>query len=871
MNVLTSNHGILKAVHRTSHGNRQFGFQLSNVQSSAAIITVSLDTSHVLSRAGTVARAPDAVTFLYDMVKPKVKLAVSSLGFETRDRIISVAVVFTKPVFLFTLKSVTAINGRVTRLDEISKSLYLVHVLANEGMTVTLFVPENKTVDIAGNLNDPSSILHVKHYFVPAVSIGLYSFTTASFLATTFAAGVLSVSAASLAAVGALTQTAMKSIVSDPSKNLLNMAGHLQVFALSSRLAVGLPVEYIETARGLQWLIPSVKPPWEHEKKLPSIHWNRKMPDQIFTSATVNMLIAERARGRILAANATLYGPALLPAEYNIYFSVQNFNTLSATDNLLADRNNGWHDFESNMFWLGISAMILIFLHLLTLAIFKWKFRSAATGALIFPRFELFILIYALPGFCQAVASIIRGGTMKGLIIGVFLLAIPASFLFSVVLFLGVAVIAGRFVQYNEVRWGANANGWCTRAWLCIIGYKTVGTWSCKGELPSSFLGRFGLLFEDRKGPSHVITVSSDKSESLQHWVGSGSSGIGSKKVEDFKDESSDAVVSGNGKVLGAAQATYIAVDLTRRVVLGITFGAYDPNSLSWCQPSIILGSTVVQLLYLIGFRPYIKRGLQLVETLSFLCEALFFALSFAFLASSPVDDHTLGMAMLALLLSTLVLQLGNEWHALMNQLLELSPTQTPSLKVGAKMLLWGLVLPFIPDKWCSKFMSNFPGQPNRGLVTVVPVSQEEILPPVVQQMEGAKNVALGPKVPSSDETGIEESTRAVADPNAAGECICSHLDMSVGAHGKKSWCTTTSSELKTLRELAKASFLQSQKEDSITRFNGASKSVQAHSRMTSLGSLEHPAPSRSALHSFHPPGISSEGSSSADLEIIER
>lgn len=41
------------------------------------------------------------------------------------------------------------------------------------------------------------------------------------------------------------------------------VASHLQVFALSKWLAVTLPVEYYELARGLQWSIPYFNLPWE--------------------------------------------------------------------------------------------------------------------------------------------------------------------------------------------------------------------------------------------------------------------------------------------------------------------------------------------------------------------------------------------------------------------------------------------------------------------------------------------------------------------------------------------------------------------------------------------------------------------------------
>lgn len=40
-------------------------------------------------------------------------------------------------------------------------------------------------------------------------------------------------------------------------------AYHIQVFALSKWLAVDLPIEYYEFARGIQWIIPHIKLPWE--------------------------------------------------------------------------------------------------------------------------------------------------------------------------------------------------------------------------------------------------------------------------------------------------------------------------------------------------------------------------------------------------------------------------------------------------------------------------------------------------------------------------------------------------------------------------------------------------------------------------------
>lgn len=60
------------------------------------------------------------------------------------------------------------------------------------------------------------------------------------------------------------------------------MASHLQVLALSDWLAVSLPTDYSETVRGLQWLIPHVKTPWQHS-------WTSKS-DSVFGNNIVSNL-----------------------------------------------------------------------------------------------------------------------------------------------------------------------------------------------------------------------------------------------------------------------------------------------------------------------------------------------------------------------------------------------------------------------------------------------------------------------------------------------------------------------------------------------------------------------------------------------------
>jgi len=68
---------------------------------------------------------------------------------------------------------------------------------------------------------DTKMVVHWDVDTVPAVSVVMYSLTTAGLLTTALASAALSVSSASLAAAGALSSRTFGSIGADPSRNLL--------------------------------------------------------------------------------------------------------------------------------------------------------------------------------------------------------------------------------------------------------------------------------------------------------------------------------------------------------------------------------------------------------------------------------------------------------------------------------------------------------------------------------------------------------------------------------------------------------------------------------------------------------------------------
>lgn len=921
LSVLQPNIGFLRSIRRRSHGKRRFGFQLTNLSSIAAV-TVNLQAKYLIGRTGTAVSPPAPVIFLYDTVRPQVHLSTNSPG-KTKAHNIAVLIEFTEPVFTFDSSGIIVHGGRIARFKELSKTAYILNVLIAMESVVSVFVPENKASDIAGNMNLASNQLRVRHYSAPAISVALYSFTTAGLLATSFAATVLSLSSATLAAAGALTSGTASFIITDPSRNLLGMAGHLQVFAFSDWLSASLPIEYSETTRGLRWLIPHAKLPWKmhdiitntfdsqfvvdnspdistvkHKRSLISAAsenpTNKRDQYPLVTTLPCSLFVTEEwsktnpalkrslnfvkqfgghtliphkealkessglqmpslvscedafrkswnviynpriYRERKLGVNSTMYGPALELGEYFRYF-MNRSEKLSAVKLVRGgNKYTGWRDFGMNMFWLGVVGGALIVLHMLILVFLKWRTKTSLRGALSIPRFELCLLILTLPCMCQASAFIIRGGTTAGIAVGVILLALPAAFLLSVFLFLTVAVFMGDLAQYKEIRCENEKVDLCSKIFAVFVGRNAVGKWFRKEGLPSSFLSRFGILFEDRKGPAKLVIVAGDNRRSLPRWIDSGTNGIGRMRAVNSDDDIEDTAVSPFQRVIGSARSAYLIVDLIRRVTFGIIFGAYPCSDHSWSQTTIAFGFTLFQLLYMALLKPYIRRGVQVVESICLICEAGIFAAGLVLLAfGHSYDDHKgIGIFMLILLFISFVSQLVNEWYALMKCLVSLGPSPQPSLKLGIKMLLRGFFLPFIPHEYWSKFVTPESSQPKTGLVPVVPFSPEgehERRAAEMSRNESSLSVVAEEIVPTyhpgspcfidprtvspgfiQGEGDMPASTEIRPESSPKTGQIWSQWGRERSLEGKRSKGTKSdprTNELKMLRELAKASF----------------------------------------------------------------
>ncbi|KQJ99956.1 hypothetical protein BRADI_3g46247v3 [Brachypodium distachyon] len=418
--ALTATDAVLTPTNRSTLGNRRFGYIVNKI-SSTAVVTVACDASSIISRQGTPVYSSEPFTFLYDSQRPSVKLATSTV--RTSSRSIPVLIKFEKPVFNFSSSAVQVSGGNLCSFHEASKSIYTMHIQAVDKL-VSVQVAENTAQDVAGNLNLASDRLQVRHYSVPESSSIIATIVTVTFVATVIVATLLTLATSSLIASGAMSRPSSYSI-SEPSRNLLRMACHIQVFALSRWLSINLPVEYYELAKGIEWTIPYIRLPWEGPSADPFVGYST-MPAIAYSELVDRSDVASdpyspRAMPmQIPAVDGGPVFPTQIPAldgrpltamEYRSFFQNQDMKPEAQIIMKLQDLD-GWKYFGRNMLWLGVIGGGLILLHLLVLLYMRLRYRGSGTrsyGALVLPRLEIMLAILAMPCIAQASAALIRG------------------------------------------------------------------------------------------------------------------------------------------------------------------------------------------------------------------------------------------------------------------------------------------------------------------------------------------------------------------------------------------------------------------------------------------------------------------------------
>uniref|UniRef100_A0A0D9WKK1 Bacterial Ig-like domain-containing protein n=1 Tax=Leersia perrieri TaxID=77586 RepID=A0A0D9WKK1_9ORYZ len=692
--ALSATDAVLTPTNRSTLGNRRFGYLVKRT-SNTAVVTVSCDGSSIISRQGTPVFSSEPYTFLYDNQRPSVKLATSTV--RTSSRNIPVLIKFAKPVFNFSSSAV-----KIQAVDNL----------------VSVQVAENSAQDVAGNTNLASDSLEVRHYSVPASSSLIAIVTTVIFAVTAAIATLLTVSTSSLLASGAI-QRPSSYIISEPSRNLLRMACHIQVFALSRWLSINLPVEYYELSKGLEWSIPYMRLPWEGPSADPFVGYST-MPAIAYSELLDRSAVAGRPShpagvampmpmpSSIEQQQSPLEGKPLTAMEYRYLLENQDMKPEAQIIMKLQDLD-GWKYLFRNIFWLAVIGGAIVLLHAAVLVYLKVRHYHRRRvrrrendggeavigyGALVLPRAELMVAVLAMPCVSQAAAALIRGGTTAGLGVGIVLTGVLTSFMVALVLFLSVGVTTGRLLQYKEVRHESSSGAYHQEIARRTLGPGKRGQWTWKDPGRATWLVKLGPLFEDLRGPPKYM---------VSQIAAAKASSSAEERIMASEDENEDTEAPLLQKVFGILRIYYTVVESVKRVALGIVAGAHaSSDRSSRAHAVVVLAIASFQLFFILLKKPFIRKRVQLVEIVSVAAEVFVFAACLRLIddttAAGDVDaSNGLGLAMLGVFALAIAAQVGNEWNALYRQVRMLSPDRS-SFTEGAKAAWVGLLLLVLPS-----------------------------------------------------------------------------------------------------------------------------------------------------------------------------
>uniref|UniRef100_A0A7N2MPF1 Uncharacterized protein n=1 Tax=Quercus lobata TaxID=97700 RepID=A0A7N2MPF1_QUELO len=653
-------------------GPSRFEYKVAAYLSDTAVVYVSVDTNSIISRQGTPVSPIEPFTFIYDSLRPAVMLSTLPSKSSrpavmlrtpshnwTRERNILVLIKFEKPVFNFSHFNISITGGKLQR--------QVISVIKADQDIVSVNVPENVTRDAAGNENQPSNVLQVMHYSVPKISHAIYGSTTGSFVVIVIAAGLLTVSIASLNSIGESSSPFPSP--SQSESNLFRIACHLQVIALSGCLAVRLPVEYYELTRGLRWSIPYLSLPWERETgHARLVMGNSSLPVSVHMSTNPKLEIM-----KILSA---LVG--------------KDHESPAGTDHLESALNpsilDGWSDFGRNMFWLAIIGGGLINVHALLLLILNLKKKNSEEqrdyGALTSPRFEIIIVNLALTSICQASAALIRGheaplsfylyspqgkhsgGTASGIAVGVLLLGVVSVLLLALLLFLYKGITCKQLLEYEEVL--QEGPGFCYQKIVRVFSVSVKGDpWRPKKQCVTIL----GSLYEDYRGPTQA------EATFIQ-------------------------------KLFGKLRIYYPLLESVRRVLLGFMAGFYKDKPSSKIPTTFSLCINCFHLFFLVLEKSFTKKKMQLLEITAVSSEACISAIIFVLGEKelSDKDENKFGILMLMLVLVGILPQIMNELYDSYKQIKQLD-FENHFLLTGLKRASFGLTL-FLSSK---EFSSSRP------------------------------------------------------------------------------------------------------------------------------------------------------------------
>ncbi|KAJ6294086.1 hypothetical protein OIU76_022213 [Salix suchowensis] len=621
-----------------------------------------------------------STTVIRDSQRPAVRLSTSS-NKRTKEHSIPITIKFMKPVFDFNSSFLSISGGHLQGFHEISRSKYIAEIKADD------------------------DVLTCDTILCPTISSVISAFATACFLATSLVAGLLTLSTASLLSAGAFSGPSPL-LTAEPTRNLFRTASHIQVFALSRWLAITLPVEYYEFARDLQWSIPYFSLPWEIGGIQPvMMKSNSSSGAHSYISNTHDISLGMQLKGKSVNKSSQVYGLPLSPMEYLSFFESHSFKP--EAEHILDPRHsNGWRDFERTMFWLAVIGGGMILLHAILLFILKLRKGKNEMqkdyGALTLPRFEIFLTFLALPCICKASASLVRGGTTSGTIVGILLLGVVGFLLLALLLILSVGITFGKLLQYKEVHQEGQVFHWYQEIIRVTLGPGKRGQWTWKNQPKSVYLVSLGALFEDLRGPPKYM---------LSQIAGVPRNKQGDRII-DSDDETEDAEAPFIQKLFGILRIYYTLLETVKRVCLGILAGVYLDSWSSKTPTVVLLSITSFQLFFLVLKKPFIKKKVQLVEIISISCQVGVFATCFILLEKelSTSEETKVGIFMIALFLIGFFAQMVNEWYALYRQVKRLDPSEKYFL-TGLKIASIGFLMLFISKRMSQDLESKLPAK----------------------------------------------------------------------------------------------------------------------------------------------------------------
>ncbi|CAN1854367.1 hypothetical protein LINPERHAP1_LOCUS41301 [Linum perenne] len=366
--------------------------------------------------------------------------------------------------------------------------------------------------------------------------------------------------------------------------------------------------------------------------------------------------------------------------------------------------SNGWNDFGRSMFWLAVIGGGLILTHAAVFLIVKYKKNRdysqghTSYGALVFPRFEMFLLVLALPCICKASAGLVKGRTVSGSVLGILLLSFVGLLLLGLLFFLSVGITLAKLLQYKEVHQVGKKFHWYQELVRVTLGPGKRGQWTWKDEPSSIQLTRYGTLFEDLRGPPKYMLSQIGKGSTQERIIAS-------------DDETEDAEAPFIQKLFGILRIYYTFLESVKRVTLGIVAGAYASSWSSRTPSTVLLCLTAFQLFFVVLKKPFIKKKVQLVEIISLSCQVITFTICLVISKMEPLStkaETRLGYVMVLVFLTGFKAHIANEWYALYRQIRRLDQ-ESKSFSRGFKIAAIGFITIFSPKKACAYLQSKLP------------------------------------------------------------------------------------------------------------------------------------------------------------------